>query len=64
MYKEYRFLSYRIGLLPLEKEYRVDLDGKLKLEYYKMQKKLKGAIQLENMDGQYVSAKQMGVQGK
>lgn len=64
MHKEYLFLSYLIGLLPAEQEDPVDLDGKLKLEYYKLQKTFEGAIQLENMDGQYVPAKQKGVQGK
>ena len=38
MHKEYLFLSYLIGLLPEEKEEPIDLDGKLKLEYYKLQK--------------------------
>lgn len=64
MHKEYLFLSYLIGLLPVEKEEPVDLDGKLKLEYYKLQKTFEGAIQLENMDGQYVPAKQKSAQGK
>ena len=64
MHKEYLFLSYLIGLLPVEQEEPVDLDGKLKLEYYKLQKTFEGAIQLENMDGQYVPSKQKGVQGK
>ena len=40
------------------------MDGKLKLEYYKLQKTFEGAIQLENLDGQYVPAKNKGVQGK
>lgn len=64
MHQEYLFLSYLLGLLPVEQEEPVDLDGKLKLEYYKLQKTFEGAVQLENMDGQYVPAKQKGVQGK
>lgn len=64
MHREYLFLSYLIGLLPIEKEDPVDLEGKLKLEYYKLQKTFEGAIQLENMDGQYVPAKQKSAQGK
>lgn len=64
MHKEYLFLNYLIGLLPVEQEEPVDLDGKLKLEYYKLQKTFEGAIQLENMDGQYIPAKQKGIQGK
>lgn len=64
MHKEYLFLSYLIGLIPADPVEPVDLDGKLKLEYYKLQKTFSGAIQLDNMDGQYVSAKQKAVQGK
>lgn len=64
MHKEYLFLSYLIGLIPAEPVEPVDLDGKLKLEYYKLQKTFSGAIQLDNMDGQYVPAKQKAVQGK
>ena len=64
MHKEYLFLSYLIGLIPADPVEPVDLDGKLKLEYYKLQKTFSGAIQLENMDGQYVPAKQKAVQGK
>lgn len=63
MQKEYVFLSYLIGLLPPEKEDMVDLDGKIQLEYYKLQKTFAGAIQLENADGQYVPAKQKSQQG-
>lgn len=64
MHKEYLFLSYLIGLIPADPVEPVDLDGKLKLEYYKLQKTFSGAIQLDNMDGQYVPAKQKAVQGK
>lgn len=64
MHKEYLFLSYLLGLLPVEEDDPVDLDGKLKLEYYKLQKTFEGAIQLENLDGQYIPAKNKGVQGK
>lgn len=64
MQKEYLFLSYLLGLLPIEKDEPVDLDGKIKLEYYKLQKTFEGAIQLENKDGQYVPAKEKGAAGK
>lgn len=63
MHKEYLFLSYLIGLIPAEKDAEVDLDGKLKLEYYKLQKTFEGAIQLENIDGQYIPAKNKSPQG-
>ena len=47
MHKEYLFLSYLIGLLPGETEDPIDLDGKLKLEYYKLQKTFEGEIRLK-----------------
>ncbi|MGM9991772.1 MAG: type I restriction endonuclease subunit R [Candidatus Bruticola sp.] len=64
MHKEYLFLSYLIGLIPADPAEPVDLDGKLKLEYYKLQKTFSGAIQLDNIDGQYVPAAQKAAQGK
>lgn len=64
MHKEYLFLSYLIELLPAEIEDPVDLDGKLKLEYYKLQKTFEGEIRLENVDGQYVPATSKSDQGR
>ena len=63
MHKEYLFLSYLIDLFPGETEEPVDLDGKLKLEYYKLQKTFEGKIRLENVDGQYVLATSKSSQG-
>ena len=60
MQKEYLFLSYLLGLLPAEKEEPVDLDGKLRLEYYKLQKTFEGAIRLQELDGQYEPAREPG----
>lgn len=64
MHKQYLFLSYLIDLLPAEVEEPVDLDGKLKLEYYKLQKTFEGEIHLEHLDGQYVPATQKAAQGR
>ena len=64
MHKEYLFLRYLLHLLPVEKDDPVDLEGKLKLEYYKLQKTFEGEIKLENLDGEYVPAKQKGGAGK
>lgn len=64
MHQEYLFLSYLIGLIPSDPIEPIDLEGKLKLEYYKLEKTFAGTIQLENLDGQYVPAKQKAVQGK
>lgn len=64
MHKEYVFLGYLLGLMPGEKTEPIDLDGKLKLEYYKLQKTYEGAIKLQNMDGEYIPAKDKAVSGK
>lgn len=57
------FAFEKLRLLPPEKEEMVDLNGKIQLEYYKLQKTFEGAIQLENEDGQYVPAKKKSQQG-
>ena len=64
MQEEYLFLSYLLGLLPSDKIEPIDLEGKLQLEYYKLSKTFEGTIQLENVDGIYVPAKEKGAQGK
>ena len=64
MHKEFLFLRYLLHLLPVEKDDPVDLEGKLKLEYYKLQKTFEGEIKLDNLDGEYVPAKQKGGAGK
>ena len=61
--KEYVFCSYLIGLLPKDAEEPIDLDGKLKLEYYKLQKTFQGEIALEEAKTAYVPAKHKGVKG-
>ncbi len=63
MQKEYLFLSYLLSLLPGETVEPVDLEGKLKLEYYKLEKTFEGVIELENKDGEYVPSKQKAQQG-
>ncbi len=64
MHKEFQFLRYLLHLLPVEKDDPVDLEGKLKLEYYKLQKTFEGEIKLEELKGEYVPAKQKGGVGK
>ncbi len=51
-------------LFPAEPADPCDLEGKLKLEYYKLQKTFEGNIHLENLDGEYIPAKQKAVGGK
>lgn len=63
MQKEYMFLRYLLHLIPAEPVDPVDLEGKLKLEFYKLQKTYEGAIQLEALKGEYVPAKQKAAGG-
>ena len=63
LHKEYVFCSYLISLLPAEGDGFVDLEGKLKLEYYKLQKTFEGAIQLEETKGVHEPATKKGAMG-
>ena len=63
LHKEYVFCSYLIRLLPAETVSMIDLEGKLKLEYYKLQKTFEGTIELENEKGIYEPANQKGAAG-
>ena len=56
LHKEYTFLSYLLGLIPPDKVVMIDLEGKLKLEYYKLQETFSGAIELEEAGGVYAPA--------
>jgi len=47
LHKEYVFLNYLLGLLPPDIVEMIDLEGKLKLEYYKLQKTFEGSIGLK-----------------
>lgn len=67
LHKEYLFCSYLLNFIPPDPVAKIDLDGKLKLEYYKLQKTFSGAIELENKKGEYEHAKQkaaMGIESK
>lgn len=44
--KEFSFSSYLAKMLPKEPEKNIDIDGKLKLEFYKLQETFKGNISL------------------
>ena len=60
LHREYIFLSYLIKLLPPDKTQMIDLEGKLQLEYYKMQKTFEGAITLKEEIGTYTPAAAKG----
>lgn len=64
MHKEYLFLKYLISLLPADSDDPVDLEGKLQLEYYKLEKTFEGEIRLEESKGQYDPSTKPGAQGK
>lgn len=64
MHKEYLFLKYLEKLLPVDKEEPIDLEGKLKLEYYKLQKTFQGEIRLRESGSVYDTAKNKGAAGK
>ena len=56
LHKEYVFLSYLLGLIPPESVQMIDLEGKLQLEYYKLQKTFEGPITLNEEKGVYEPA--------
>ena len=57
-HKEYQFCNFLYKLLPPESVKDFDLEGKLKLEYYKLQKTSeKGAVNLDKVKGKYDPAK-------
>ena len=60
MHKEYVFLRYLMGLIPEEKTQMLDIEGKLRLEYYKLQKTFEGAIGLKDEAGVYTTANAKG----
>jgi len=64
LHREYVFCSYLLGLLPPEPIVEFDLEGKLKLEYYKLQKTFDGAIELAKVKGEYEPKTKKGAAGK
>lgn len=63
-HEEYLFLKYLFGLLPLEQEEKVDLEGKLKLEYYKLEKTFEGEIKLAEENVPYEPSGGLGASAK
>ena len=47
LHQEFIFCSYLIKLLPAKKVEMIDIESKLKLEFYKLQNTFEGAITLE-----------------
>ena len=53
MQKEYVFCSYLVKLLPADEKEPLDIEGALKLEFYKLEKTFEGDIPLQNEPGGY-----------
>lgn len=64
LHQEFAFCSYLIKLLPAEKVEMVDIESKLKLEYYKLQKTFEGAITLVEKKGSYAGGDTVGGKGE
>ncbi len=60
MQKEYAFCSYLLNLLPKESVQMFDLEGALKLEFYKLEDTFKGAIALQDESVAYEPASGKG----
>ena len=64
LHQEFIFCSYLIKLLPAEKVEKIDIESKLKLEFYKLQKTFEGAITLEEKKGSYAGGDSVGAKGE
>ena len=64
LHQEFIFCSYLIKLLPAQKVEMIDIESKLKLEYYKLQKTFEGAITLEEKKGSYTGGDTVGAKGE
>ena len=53
LHKEYVLCSYLAKLLPSDPVQPFDLDNRVKLEYYRLEKTFEGAIELEAIPGSY-----------
>ena len=64
MQKEYEFCSWLVELVPGEKVEMYDLEGKLRLDYYKLVKTHEGEITLQKKPGEYEVSKGRSAAGK
>ena len=64
LHKEYVLCSYLAKLLPADKTQPFDLNNRVKLEYYRLEKTYEGAIELEEKPGSWqpTQAKRAGTQ--
>lgn len=61
LHKEYIYCSYLFHLVPSDPIVMIDLEGALKLEYYKLEQTFDGQIKLMDADGEYEPASAKGV---
>lgn len=64
LHEEYLFCSYLLFFIPQDESEPVDLNGKLKLEYYKLKDTFSGSIKLLNEDGVIEQTPGKGGDGK
>ena len=66
LHKEYVFASYLLKLLPRAREEDINLEGKLKLEFFKLQETFKGEIELDptEEDKTLVNPKEIRIEKK
>ena len=64
LHQEFIFCSYLIKLLPAKKVEMIDIESKLKLEFYKLQKTFEGAITLEEKKGSYAGGDSVSGKGE
>ena len=57
LFKEYIFVGHLLHLLPKKPSDPVNLEGKIKLDYYKLQETYQGKIELEKADTVFVPVK-------
>ena len=60
MQKEYVFCSYLVRLLPADPKQPIDLEGALKLEFYKLEQTFKGEIKLLDESGDVTTGTRKG----
>jgi type I restriction enzyme R subunit len=60
LHREYVFCSYLLRLIPNETTVMIDLEGALKLEFYKLEQTFKGGIGLVDGTGAYEPGKAKG----
>ena len=63
LHKEYIFTRHLIKLLPHKPGELVDLEGKIRLEYYRLEKKEHGRIKLKREDGVLTPGEKTGAGG-